>query len=399
MTRPLNDQGVSVIIGTLLLILITVVAATSLAVLVSQMQNNYAKQQQHLAKVNSENISIQNVIFYDNQTKWANEWGLPNSQYWSSVNFTLVNMNTNDSIVEGIAINDNWAVNFTDDAGNIYNVTNQSYLTVPAESYKRIYVNFVANSSPEDPTIDFPAPPNFSVSTQQKIEVVTALSNTFQRTIRPPNPVYQMSIESDNIGTTPRDVLVLDGSGSTADNPIIWWNWTIYDEGLPQVNGAWPNQTFSGKTVRITTLNNTPNIPDPYTPKYFGTLTVTDSVGLTQTSLPFSIPPDPQFDPPANLNVQYTDPKTVPDMFNVTVRDVDGKELHNVLVNFQIGNNPYNNLMIQPFFNYTDPSGNISVIVTGGNGTVNVLCGKLPSAQVSVCSNTTTPAVICPIYS
>ena len=36
MTRPLNDQGVSVIIRTLLLILIVVTAAAALALMVSQ---------------------------------------------------------------------------------------------------------------------------------------------------------------------------------------------------------------------------------------------------------------------------------------------------------------------------------------------------------------------------
>jgi flagellin-like protein len=407
MTRPLNDKGVSVIIGTLLLILITVTAAAALGLMISQMEKDTMNRQTHLAAVSSENISILNVAFYENQTDW-NGWNgtiNENCQNWSSARLTLSNLNINSVLIMGIAFNDYYVINYSDSSPmdplrNIYNSSN--YLTIPAESSKTIYVDFVANAS-NDPQgfVDYSEPCSryFAVNTTQNIKILTSLTNFFQINEIPPNPVYQMSIESENIGTTSRDDLLLDGSGSTATNPIIWYNWTIYDEGLPQVNGAWPNQTFSGKTVRITTLNNTLNIPDPtYTPDYFGTLTVTDSTGLTQTSSPFAIPPDPQFNPPANVNIQYTDPSTVPDMFNITVRDINGNRINHVLVNFQIGNNPYNNLMIQPYTGYTDLFGNISVDVTNGNGTVNVLCGKLPSAQVSVCSNLTTPAVICPLY-
>jgi hypothetical protein len=55
----------------------------------------------------------------------------------------------------------------------------------------------------------------------------------------------------------------------------------------------WTNQTFSGKTVRIITLNNTPN--------YWGALTVTDSIGMTATSDYFAIPPSTQYNPPTSL--------------------------------------------------------------------------------------------------
>ena len=51
MTRPLNDKGVSVIIGTLLLILITVTAAAALGLMISQMQKTAANQQEHIAEV------------------------------------------------------------------------------------------------------------------------------------------------------------------------------------------------------------------------------------------------------------------------------------------------------------------------------------------------------------
>ena len=56
-----NDSGVSVIVGTLLLILITVTAAAGLAIMVSQMQKDEMNRQSHLAAVKSEKIEILNI--------------------------------------------------------------------------------------------------------------------------------------------------------------------------------------------------------------------------------------------------------------------------------------------------------------------------------------------------
>jgi flagellin-like protein len=391
--RPLNDKGVSVIVGTLLLILITVVAATSLAVMVSQLQNNYVKEQQHLAKVNAENLSIQSVVFKDNQTIWVNEWNISNSQNWSSISFTIVNMNTNDSIVEGIAINGNWAINFEDNAGNIYNNTNSSYLTVPAESYTNVNLDFAANSSsPEDPSglTDFPTPPGFSVSTQQDIAVITSLSNTFQKTIRPPNPVYQMSIESQNLGSTTRDILVLDGSESTADNPIINWNWNIEDASNTSGDCDNPlllmpitNKPLSGKIVRYNPQSG--NAP------YCVNLTVMDTTGMTATSDYFAVPADPNFVPPTQLIVDpyFSDPYNG---LTVEVSDSYGHGISNQpvdLVNtpssdlqFSQGNSQITNSLGITFFN-----------MTGGTGTIGILSSNLPEKYWSSCNPAIAPTV------
>ncbi len=58
MNRPLNDKGVSVIVGTLLLILITVIAAATLAVMVSQLQKDQMNRESQEQAVHDENIVI-----------------------------------------------------------------------------------------------------------------------------------------------------------------------------------------------------------------------------------------------------------------------------------------------------------------------------------------------------
>ena len=317
MTGPKNEVAVSVIIGTLLLILITVTAAAGLALMVSQMQKDEMNRQTYLNAVKNENITILNVAFENNQTEW-NLTGVQNSQNWSSIKLTLVNMNIGDVRVMGIAINDHYALNFTDKSRTDPNVLLRnifsSNLTIPATGHRDVYIDFVANAS-DDPTglVDYSQAQYFNVGSPLNIKVATSLTNFFETTLKQPNPVYQMSIDSENLGGVTRDDLVLDGSGSTGDNTIVVWNWTIYDGSFTIPPGNWTEtvnwtnhivggQPFTGKTVRITALNNTPY--------YRGTLTVTDNVGMTTTSGYFAIPPDTQYNPPASLQLAITSPAT-----------------------------------------------------------------------------------------
>jgi hypothetical protein len=267
-------------------------------------------------------------------------------------------------LIEGISFNDQYVINYTDlsrtdpDAlsRNIYNTSN--YLTIPAESSQDIYVDFVANAT-EDPIglIDYTGPQDFAVDSVQNIKIVTSLSNIFQINLKPPNPVYQMSIVSDNLGNYQRDVLELDGSGSTADHPIMSWNWTIYDGTFtPSII-----QNFSGETVRISSLNNTAN--------YSGELTVTDSAGLTRTSNVFSIPPDTNFNPPANFWANFNPTSST---INVTIKDINGNPVNGADVNYVFDNNVDGNLTLS---NYVGETG----IPTDGTNSTLVSC----NAEVS----------------
>jgi hypothetical protein len=393
MTGPKNEVAVSVIIGTLLLILITVTAAAGLALMVSQMQKDEMNRQTHLNAVKNENISILNVAFENNQTEWVD---VPNSQNWSSIKLTLVNMNIDAVRVMGIALNDRYAVNFTDksrtdpsvSSRTIYNSTN--YLTIPGIGSRDVYIDFVANAS-DDPAgfIDYPLAQYFGVGNPQNIKIGTSLTNFFETTLKPPNPVYQMSIDTENLGSVQRDVLVLDGSGSTSDNSIARWNWTIYDKSLPTINlnstnpmTNWSNQTFSGKTVRITKLNNTPN--------FRGTLTVTDNLGMSAASDYFAIPPDTQFSPPTSLNFISpqpthnfinTSPSTPPfsALTNVTatLTDINNNPVSGVPVTLVIDNNPntpQNCFSIWLMSNKTYPDGSVTFTVSQNNVTGSPIC-------------------------
>ncbi|HUK92920.1 MAG TPA: hypothetical protein VLU98_02665, partial [Methanomicrobiales archaeon] len=57
-----KEDGVSVIIGTLMLILVVVTAAAGLALMVSSMQKDAMTRQAHIADVGAEQLTIQNIF-------------------------------------------------------------------------------------------------------------------------------------------------------------------------------------------------------------------------------------------------------------------------------------------------------------------------------------------------
>ena len=226
--------------------------------------------------------------------------------------------------------------------------------------------------------------------------------------------------------------LVLDGSGSSADNSIVRWNWTLYDRSLPVPNASstnlltnWANTTYSGKNVRITTLNNTP--------EYWGTLTVIDDIGMSETSDQFSIPPDTQFSPPMSLHLAIIAPafcvsnttgcpyynSTTPNppldypiitgspvtvssitQFNsnlsATLSDINNNPVTNIPVIFVIDNDPnppHNCFSIFPMASYTDANGvaytnmqqsNITPPLCSQPITMHAQVGKLTSPTILI---------------
>ena len=158
-----DESGVSVIIGTLMLILITITAASGLALMVSGMQKEAMDRESHLAAVASENLRIIAIDPVGNDT------------HWHSVNVTLMNLNTIGSRITTISLNGVHARNYRakDASGDldyykrdhpaVYNFKKR--VVVPATRSKEICLNFtetVINTS-EDGNITFTGWTNTSV--------------------------------------------------------------------------------------------------------------------------------------------------------------------------------------------------------------------------------------------
>jgi hypothetical protein len=144
----------------------------------------------------------------------------------------------------------------------------------------------------------------------------------------------------------------------------------------------WSNVTYSGKTVRITTLNNTPN--------YWGTLTVIDDIGMSVTSNQFAIPSDTQFSPPTNLNFISPQPTyifinssiTIPPFtaltnLTATLIDINNNPVNGVPVTLIIDNNPnlpQNCFSIWAMSNKTYPDGTVTFTVSQSNASGSPIC-------------------------
>jgi hypothetical protein len=379
MTGGANESGVSVIVGTLLLILITVTAAAGLAIMVSQMQKDEMNRQSHLAAVNAETIQIRHIVLANDRTAWNQSpynisTGQPWSN-WSSVTFTVANLNTDEVKIIGIAVNDHYSRTFntveeTAAAGRTsINISDSGYLVLPGSKSRKVQINF---------TDDFPLTQYIPAGTPIRIQVITSLYNTFEKTFSPPNPVVETRIETEDLGVAQRDVIVLDGTQSTADTTVVQWDWMVLDRGnATLVDGDYWNDvanitTVSGKLVRL----------NPRTPGPFGVrLKVTDDTGMTQVSGSTEIPVNSRLIPASNLNAVFN---TSLSQIQASVKDINGHPLPNITVNFVVGNNPYGNLTLSQYYNNTDASGTAYVNCTAGLGTVKIISGKLSPIEIPV---------------
>jgi hypothetical protein len=153
-----DESGVSVIIGTLMLILITITAASGLALMVSGMQKEAMDRESHLAAVASENMRIIAIESVENFTDFTQ---------WDSVNVTLMNLNTADSRITAISLNGDHARNYMakgasgdldcDKSGNLVVYNFNKRCIVPAAGSKEICLNFteiVINSSEDIEDLD-----------------------------------------------------------------------------------------------------------------------------------------------------------------------------------------------------------------------------------------------------
>ena len=136
-----DTRGVSVVFGTLLLILITIIAASGVAFMVSTMQKEAMDRESHQVAVESEELKIVSIepVSAGNGT-------------WQSINITVLNLNTADSRLVSIRTNDGYFLNFkayddTDTLDYVYNDYPEIYsakhrITIPATKSKKIHLDF-----------------------------------------------------------------------------------------------------------------------------------------------------------------------------------------------------------------------------------------------------------------
>ena len=365
--RPDHEEGVSVIVGTLLLILITVTAAAGLAIMVSELQKGEMTRQSHQAAVKNEQLVIHRIDPAYNASTGELE----------ILNFTLLNMNTVASRVQLVGISDGrrdyYPVNFTSGDERIENTA--ARLEVPGSKTRDLTISLSGN---------FSSPLNISHDDPLRIWVITSYYNSFERTFRAPSADFTFRIESEDLGTTDRDTLVLDGSASTDDGSIREWNWTVWDGSATEpYPGNWSDTghlsspyTAPGKISRFISVS-----PGPLLVR----LTVTDDSGMIGQTENVTIPRNTRFFPATSLHASAVwRESTNQTRITALVRDLHNNPVTDATVTFTRFYDVYGNLTLDRWSGRTDATGTVVTNVTGGLGTVRVLSGKLNPADVPI---------------
>jgi hypothetical protein len=294
-------------------------------------------------------------------------------------------MNIDDVKVIGIAINDRYTRNYstmTDTPSPVripYNLSNAEYLTLSGSKSQKVQINF---------TDDFSSTQYIQTDNQVRIRIMTSLYNTFEKTIKPPNPVFSTKIEKEDLGAIERHVLVLDGSASTADSMVTDWNWMIENASYTTpAPGNWSDTSnigkdyFQGKTARVTLPSRGP---------FRVRLTVTDDVGISRISNLVDIPADQNYVPPANFWAYFDSTNNT---IVTEIKDINGVPVNSSVVNYIFDFNPSMNLSLNNYVGMTDNGTNRTLILcrngtVGGSGTVKVQSGNFQPVAVMVSNST-----------
>lgn len=212
-----DESGLSVVVGTLLLIIVVVASVSAIALMVSQAQKKEMERNSLRAAIESENLKITSLALKTDNVS---------DVYWSTIKINVVNLNTEEARIVGININDRNAENFTDGIRE-YNFQNQ--FPVPGGAGRQIILNLSSNSSSNSTSplnISFTSPLNISRKDHIRVILFTSLANNFERVFLPPVPIIKVSVESEVIANISQEVLTLDGSDSfDREGTIINYEW------------------------------------------------------------------------------------------------------------------------------------------------------------------------------
>ncbi len=267
-----DTQGISVIIGALMLTLIVVSAATAFAIFTSQKQKDIQDSELFKTQRTLENIDILGM----NQLVYTTSGNL------TSISFNIGSMHAKDSRITSLSLNgyliahfnltrqnlsiEPWKLNFTTGIYEKVGLGSDVYYPLNILAHEHVVVS-INNTSwcvlrPQNENITTNDPIQFDISTN--------LVNTFSKTFIPPTAIIKIETESLPAGPS---FYILDGSAS--DHPgegyIIKWEWNVTNTTSP-AHSTYP---YGRKTQIDPTFGfgGPGNI-------YWVNLTVTDNFGM-----------------------------------------------------------------------------------------------------------------------
>jgi len=363
---PDREEGVSVIVGTLLLILITVIAAAGLAVMVSEFQKKEMQRQSLQEASENEDLKILSIAPECILADWQTAYPLMNeTTNWSAISFDLYNANVDNTRITSVTINNRYPLRYRLD-GVLYNTTGdpKGRPAIGATKTGTIRISM---------TDGFSSPYNISQGETVTIRVFTLYTNVFERTFQAPTSIAQYSIENENIGVGQREYVLLDGSESFDDGEIREWIWTVMETNQSSPidwsdNSTVTEKEYHGKVVPVRFESVGP---------FRILLTVTDDTGMFNTAGPIDIPKKRAFDPPAYLDVSFEDATST---VTVTVTDLFGNPAEGDYVSFVAIDG---DLSVSPTRAQTGTDGTATCTATG-SGNLKVFSGDLPQKDLYV---------------
>ncbi|HYA70642.1 MAG TPA: type IV pilin [Thermoplasmata archaeon] len=257
-----SERGLSEIVGTLMLVVIVVTAATLLAAFVASYQKQLQTEQTFTHDQNLESLHVLGL-----------NTSVANGSY-TAFGFTLASEYVNPSIVLDISINNqplrffNWTDLSNGSQGNFREGGNLN-----VSSFEEVYISLDLARSSSGFSFFFnnsvPKPNEYL-----KFDVYTLLQNDFSRVFLPPTALAVAS-EINPSGTSP--IVLFDGSmsfQSGGNESIVEWSWMATD----QKNHSKIVGPLVGEEVELSPASFVAN------DTYWVNLTVTNSVGLDGTA-------------------------------------------------------------------------------------------------------------------
>jgi flagellin-like protein len=253
-----NARGLSEIVGSLMLVLIVVSAATAFSLFIASYQKQLQAEQAQTHDRALEAVQVITVATLLNRT--LTDGTLLN------VNFTLASLDVNPMVITGIDIDNQAVRNYS---ANELNLTTGVFETDAIAAGGVAYVG-----SHEDITVIIDASPGAGSSFYEvafglhasdyvQIDIFTALHNDFRSQFLPPTAIAIVSVLETWDATTSTFVPVplLNGLNSLqpGNASIVHWSWTVQPDNTTAVGGeVEPVLVTTGivHTVTLTVTNN-----------------------------------------------------------------------------------------------------------------------------------------------
>lgn len=261
-----NGRGLSEIVGTLMLVIIVVSAATLLAAFIASYQKQLQTEETFSHDQSLESIKILGLVTVLNAS----------ATWFNLINFTIASEYIYSSTVLSIAVNNVplsafwWKDLSNHSAWQRTSLALSQNLVVGAQQEIDISTNASRADHQANYSYNFSAAP--LPNQYVKIDVYTLLQNDFSRVFLPPVGLAVVS----NLTLSPSNwATLLDGSQSFqpgGNATIVQWNWNVTPFAAPA-----DFHLYQGEEVEVSPAFAT-------TSRYWVNLTVTNSVGLIGTT-------------------------------------------------------------------------------------------------------------------